>query len=358
MGLQGAPILRAVIVSSGAAGERSAEVWCDWCEAVHRHGAFSGSCVSHCACKDSPYRETGYVVRLPDAKPMRGNAMPAALFAGRQRLREALFGATAGLRATLLREVLALRGCGIASKRVGRARVSVFGSTWTIDPDASPLIAGDGTVSPMRPIWAGRDYITLLAASHGVSRGAVGVMLLEVVANVPLPQGARENVAAALEAGYARAAEDRGPRRPPPALYGGGECLRGSLARAADGLRSALLRSVLAARVRPQFSKRFGTACVQIDGGDWTIDLGKAPSTAGRSPGLHPRVGRGYLSLLSALYGVGSGVVAVRLLEAVTGASFDAKAKLSIAAAVEAGSAPLNEVGLGVVGGPSLSPAL
>jgi hypothetical protein len=46
-------------------------VWCRHCHCYHRHGALEGHRVAHCR-RDTPYRETGYVLRLhPDHHPER-----------------------------------------------------------------------------------------------------------------------------------------------------------------------------------------------------------------------------------------------------------------------------------------------
>lgn len=39
-------------------------VWCPWCAALHCHGAGPGHRTAHCREADSPYRQSGYVLKL------------------------------------------------------------------------------------------------------------------------------------------------------------------------------------------------------------------------------------------------------------------------------------------------------
>lgn len=39
-------------------------VWCPWCAALHCHTAWPGHRKAHCREADSPYRESGYVLKL------------------------------------------------------------------------------------------------------------------------------------------------------------------------------------------------------------------------------------------------------------------------------------------------------
>ncbi len=105
-------------------------------------------------------------------------------------------------------------------------------------------------------------------------------------------------------------------------------------------LRSALLTPIFGARVGHSFDKKVGRARISVFGKGWWINLDAFPSNAElHAPQLRqrpPRSGRDFITLLSALYGVTLGVVGLRLLEAVSGASFDAEGRRSIAAAIDA----------------------
>lgn len=59
-------------------------VWCHWCENWHTHGSGEGHRVAHCACRLSPYQDTGYNLRLVDGKrPKRKtNRTRSTCFAG------------------------------------------------------------------------------------------------------------------------------------------------------------------------------------------------------------------------------------------------------------------------------------
>lgn len=338
---RGSPILPAVLVASAAGEVLCAEVWCEWCEAVHTHSAAAGLRASHCTSGDSPYRDTGYEIRFRTEALVPAGAMPPALFAGRTRLRDTLGRAAAGMQSVLLRQVFGLSGRHSASKRIGRARINVFGPTWSIDLDAYPLIEDGCAPPPQRLPYAGGDLITLLSASHGIARGRVGVLLLEAASGAAFDVEAHCAVGSAIEAAYPRRPNDRSGCLPRP-LYGGECALQSALRGAADGLRSALLRPTLGARVQFRFSKLVDGARINVLGRGWSIDPGMITPIARRSPRrlpCPPDSGCDFITLFSAVHGIGRGIVGVRLLEAVSGASFTPEAKLAIASAIEAGYA-------------------
>lgn len=66
------PVLLAYPGSSG--GWR---VWCDWCERWHTHGAGEGHRVAHCACRKSPYADSGYRLELADGPAPKRRQRPA-----------------------------------------------------------------------------------------------------------------------------------------------------------------------------------------------------------------------------------------------------------------------------------------
>jgi hypothetical protein len=43
--------------------------WCAWCHRWHHHGPGYGHRVAHCHNQASPYRDGGYILTKPKAKP-------------------------------------------------------------------------------------------------------------------------------------------------------------------------------------------------------------------------------------------------------------------------------------------------
>ena len=97
---------------------------------------------------------------------------------------------------------------------------------------------------------------------------------------------------------------------------------------AAPRLRAAFVKHLVG-------RKRISRARITVYGCQWTIDTDV--HTGG--PASRWIAGVGLLGLLSALYGVGRGVAAVRLLEMVAGEKFDALARLTIAEAIDTAAA-------------------
>ncbi len=53
------PVLLAVPIPSG----KCWHAWCPFCKTYHMHGAVAGHHVAHCANENSPFKETGYMLR-------------------------------------------------------------------------------------------------------------------------------------------------------------------------------------------------------------------------------------------------------------------------------------------------------
>lgn len=43
-------------------------VWCRYCSRWHQHGAQPGHRAAHCRVEHSPYRRTGYILRLDEGE--------------------------------------------------------------------------------------------------------------------------------------------------------------------------------------------------------------------------------------------------------------------------------------------------
>ncbi|MCF4130263.1 hypothetical protein [Methylobacterium sp. SyP6R] len=126
--------------------------------------------------------------------------------------------------------------------------------------------------------------------------------------------------------------------RPARIFVGARSSLAHHLGTVAPAMRNAFLRPLLG----PNLERRIGSARVAARTGLWWIDPDVFPAEgeAKARPRMRPVVtGSDVASLLAALYGLALGVIAVRLLEAVTGLKLDAHAKLAIAAEVEASQA-------------------
>lgn len=129
--------------------------------------------------------------------------------------------------------------------------------------------------------------------------------------------------------------EAAGESPAPDAPYVGRKRLRDALEAAATGLRSSLLRATLGGRIGQSFDKRVGGARINVCGHSWSID--RDAFLAECCPFPRPvRSGQDFIGLFVALYGVDTGIVGLRLIEAVSGASFDAEARAAIAAVIEA----------------------
>ncbi|ACA21270.1 hypothetical protein M446_7052 (plasmid) [Methylobacterium sp. 4-46] len=110
--------------------------------------------------------------------------VPTAIFAGRQRLSEILDELSTDIRAVILHAALGRRGRRSTFRlRVDRARVTVAGDSWWIDPDAFPASSAQGS-SPVRSSrrLAGCGLIGLLATLYGISHGTVVMRLLHALA--------------------------------------------------------------------------------------------------------------------------------------------------------------------------------
>ncbi|MEZ0251740.1 MAG: hypothetical protein ACAH20_12435 [Methylobacteriaceae bacterium] len=205
-----APILPARVTPGTAGQVAQAHVWCQHCEDVHSHGVAPGPRGAHCTREESSYRATGYDLDLQGEAASPEDVVPEALLAGRRRLWSALEDAAPRLRSTLLAPTLGARVGHHFDKRVGRARISVFGKGWWIDLDAFPSDAElRAPRLRQRPARTGRDFITLLSALYGVTLGVVGLRLLEAVSGASFDAEGRRAIAAAIEAAYARQAAGR-----------------------------------------------------------------------------------------------------------------------------------------------------
>ncbi len=126
--------------------------------------------------------------------------------------------------------------------------------------------------------------------------------------------------------------------RPPRIFTAPRSSLAHHLGTVAPAMRNAYLRPLLG----PGLERRVGRARVVARAGLWWVDPDAFPGEGGAKAGARMRpvlTGADAASLLSTLYGLALGVVAVRILEAATGLKLDAHAKLAIAAEVEASQA-------------------
>lgn len=193
------PILSALRTPERQGRSAQAHAWCEWCEAVHSHSASPGHRVAHCHRKESPYLATGYDLVIVGDALTPDAAVPAALLAGHARLRSVIEDATPGLRSAFVRHVLGRR------RRVGRARVTVFGAGWSIDTGAAIGNPGSRWVS-------GSGLLGLLSAIYGVGRGVAGVRLLEAISGEAFDAQARTTIAGAIDASADRATSSFGRR--------------------------------------------------------------------------------------------------------------------------------------------------
>ena len=208
----GSPILPARLVPAEPGRSAQALVRCPWCEADHGHSASPGHRVAHCTREESPYRATGYEIQFPP-EVVRASDPPDAPYLSRLCLWSSLEEAAPRLRSALLAPTLGARVKHHFDKRLGRARVSLFGYGWSIEPDAFPSNAEmRAPYRPGRPRRVGRDFITLLSELYGVPLGVVGLRLLVAVSGAHLDAEGKLAVAAAIEAAYARKADGRDGR--------------------------------------------------------------------------------------------------------------------------------------------------
>jgi hypothetical protein len=120
----------------------------------------------------------------------------------------------------------------------------------------------------------------------------------------------------------------------PEGPYAGRRRLRDALEKATPRLRSAVLSSALGARGGYSIEKRVGRARVNVIGRSWWVDL-DAFACGGRPAVERRRAGRDLITLLACLFGLGRGLAGLRLLEAVSGATFAGEGRETIAAAIE-----------------------
>ena len=188
------PILRAVRTPEGPGRSAKSYVWCDWCETVHTHSAGAGHRVAHCHCKESPFKAFGYDLNPVGWAPNADAAVPAGLLVGRRRL--SAVADAPGLRAAFVKHL-------VGRKRIGRARINVFGRSWSIETD----------VHASRPAsrWIeGVGLLGLLSALYGIGRGVAGVRLLEAITGEKFDALARLKIAEAIDAAAVRAAGSPG----------------------------------------------------------------------------------------------------------------------------------------------------
>lgn len=190
------PILRAIRTPEGQGRSAQSHAWCDWCETVHTHSAGAGHRVAHCHCKESPFNAFGYDLNPVGWAPNADAAVPAGLLVGRRRLSAVFAAAAPGLRAAFVKRL-------VGRKRIGRARISVFGRQWSIETDVH---AG----GPASRWIAGVGLLGLLSSLYGVGRGVVGVRLLEAITGEKFDALARLTIAEAIDAAAVRAAGSPG----------------------------------------------------------------------------------------------------------------------------------------------------
>lgn len=193
-----APILPVRVTPEASGRSTQSHGWCSWCETVHTHSAGAGHRVAHCHRRESPFVAFGYDLTPVGSAPNADAAVPAGLLVGRRRLSDTLDAATSGLRAAFERHV-------VGRKRIGRARISVFGRQWSIEADVT-------TAGPASGWTTSVGLLGLLSALYGIGRGVAGVRLLEAITGEEFDALARLTIAEAIDAAAARAAaspEDR-----------------------------------------------------------------------------------------------------------------------------------------------------
>ena len=55
-----------VLVAVPTEDPKIVKVWCIHCKIYHQHNATNGHRVAHCTVPDSPYKTTGYIIKLTD----------------------------------------------------------------------------------------------------------------------------------------------------------------------------------------------------------------------------------------------------------------------------------------------------
>lgn len=201
-----APIVPAYVTRAEPGRTAQAVLWCEHCGCIHTHSASPGHRAAHCFWKESPYTATGYILDIRGEVTSPEDVVPKALFAGQRHLGSDLAGATAGaIRTVLLQHLIGTRAGNCVSKRFGRARVTVYGNTWSIEPDAylssSELSSGKWHQSPR---LEGQGFPALLAALYGISDGVAAVDLFAATSGTQLDAQARTEMAAVIKAAYAR----------------------------------------------------------------------------------------------------------------------------------------------------------
>ena len=201
--MKAAQTLPAIVTRDGAGRPVQAHVWCEWCEDIHHHGPHAGHRGAHCHRDDSPHRGVGYVLAITGNAAAFKDVRPAGLLIGTGRLAQVLVTGAPALRRALMRPILGR----LLQRRVGRARISVKGRAWWIEPDAFPTNAElTAPIFRPRPTASGEDLATLLGALYGLSLGVVAVRLLETVSGLQLDARAKVAIAAEVEAFRARQA--------------------------------------------------------------------------------------------------------------------------------------------------------
>ncbi|MEA1835179.1 hypothetical protein U8607_24130 [Methylobacterium durans] len=196
------PRLRALLLPAAAHHAARAVTWCPYCEKIHYHGPVSGHRVAHCTAEGSPYAATGYDLDLQGEASAAVAVVPVAIYANRRRLGDVLERAAPTLRAVFLGRLFGRsKAKPRFEKRIGRARLSVSGGTWALDPDGFPT---DGELITQRP-WVdrtlrGRGLVDLLVTLYGVPPGIVVMRLLQAVLGERFDPQAWSDIAAAVDA--------------------------------------------------------------------------------------------------------------------------------------------------------------
>lgn len=120
----------------------------------------------------------------------------------------------------------------------------------------------------------------------------------------------------------------------PEGPFVGRRRLRDALVSVAPRLRSAVLAAALGTRGGHSLDKRLGSARISVIGHGWWVDLDAFPRGSELAQGRR-RAGRDLITLLACLFGLDRGLAGLRLLEAVSGASFADADRRAIAVAIE-----------------------
>ncbi len=183
-------------------GSKTYEVWCEWCEAIHRHDHIDdGALPARCdQAGGSPYLKTGYRAKVVvhTAESFAAGAFPTGAAVGKaigiRKFQTAFrFSAVTHTRGLLRAIFPNARRSLIFSETIQNTRISVDETNWNALDDAGNFCEGS-------------DLLSLMAKVFAITAGVAVVRIIEQMTGAKFDDRGRIEIAAAVNSAVDRAA--------------------------------------------------------------------------------------------------------------------------------------------------------